>query len=122
MSLDFSLLGPETVVECYCSDCNHKHTRITREEFFSSNITHNLGAMFEEAGAYQILWRGEGMTARDASPVLEEAFKLMLADPDRFMAFDAENGWGVYENAIRFLKGVIEACREYPGATIACDR
>lgn len=69
----------------------------TEEESFWKNITHNLGQMAEEAGIYGILWHPEENNVNrvgDMIAPLENGIHQMKADPSRFKAFDASNGWG----------------------------
>ena len=122
MSLDFYLHTREKVSEeCVCPTCWTSHkTEEAPRTLYSRNITHNLGRMFDDAGAYQILWHGDGMAAKDVIEPLKAAHKLMLADPERFKKFNASNGWGLYEHALDFLTDVIRACEENPEGIIHC--
>ena len=75
-------------------------------EVYWANITHNLNDMAEEAGIYKHLWRPDEVGIKVACELilpLERGLALMKLDPERFKAFDAENGWGVYNRLdIRF--------------------
>ena len=123
MSLDLYLNAPEGAeVPCVCTTCDNKHTRTDRPEYFRRNITHNLGGMFDEAGVYEILWRGDGLVAKDVLPKLAGALATMRAEPDRFKAFNAENGWGTYDGALAFLSAVVRACEEFPEGVLRCCR
>lgn len=122
MSLDLSLLGEPRTVPCRCERCDHEHEREDRERFYDANITHNLARMFDEAGIYQILWHGDDLVAGDVLPRLEAALVEMRADPERFRAFEPTNKWGSYEDAMAFLRRVIEMCREHPTARLRCSR
>ena len=122
MSLDFYLEGDEKDHECVCRESYNKHNNRYRETFFSTNITHNLGPMFNEADVYKILWHGDGMIAGEVLPKLETALMLMRADPPRFKKHNAPNGWGLYENAVPWLAEIVAACREYPQGVLRCSR
>jgi len=92
---------------------------------YDANITHNLGKMAREAGIYEHLWRPEeiGIThARDLVAPLSEGVERMEADPEHFRKFNAPNGWGRYENLLRFVRQYIEACQENPDATVTACR
>jgi len=92
---------------------------------YASNITHNLGRMAEEAGIYQHLWRPEEIgvtTAGELIEPLERGLAALKAEPDRFRAFDAPNGWGRYEHFVPFVAQYLDACRENPDATVNADR
>lgn len=94
-------------------------------EVYESNITHNLGRMAAEAGIYTHLWRPEEIGATKAEQLIEPlatGLALLKSDPERFSAFNAKNGWGVYENFIPFVEQYLNACRENPDATIRVSR
>jgi hypothetical protein len=94
-------------------------------EVYDSNITHNLGPMAEAAGLYEPLWHPERsgiLCAMDLMPLLQNGIKAMEAEPDRFIALEPENKWGTYEGFLRFLKGLLDACRENPDAVVSVSR
>lgn len=131
MSLDFYLLGPTAVSPCPSTtvvyegcfgDYHLVHTQTNTPKLFRANITHNLNSMFDRAGLYDILWRGDGLIAGDVLPRLEEGLKLMLSNRSTFEALAPSNGWGNYDGALRFLLDIIRACTQYPEATISCSR
>lgn len=105
MSLDLSLI---------CGCC--------KRAAFETNITHNLGKMFRDAGVYDILWHGDDRRAGEQVAALEAAVTMMEADPERFSALSASNGWGTYEQALPWLREVVTAFKEYPDATLRCSR
>jgi len=99
---------------------------------YSSNITHNLGAM---AGAvelsngmtlYHVLWRPdeqEGLKyAKDIWRLLDEGWNILLADPGRFMTYNPENGWGSYEGLCNFVYKYRNACWDNPDAELSISR
>lgn len=122
MSLDITFLSKETEQkECYHCGSTYE----TRGELHWQNITHNLGSMAEEAGFYQALWRGEEIgvdTPEKLLHFLDTGIRLMKSDPDRFKKFDADNGWGTYDQFLPWLEELIVACREYPDAIISRSR
>lgn len=92
---------------------------------FDTNITHNLGTMAEEAGIYYALWRPEEKgyeKASDIIPILEKGLADLKEKPDFFRTFNSSNGWGIYENFVPFVEGVLEACKQYPNAKISVSR
>lgn len=94
-------------------------------DVYWANITHNLNTMAREAGLYKALWRPEDIPinkAGDLVPLLEEGLERLKADPTRFRKFNAENGWGVYENLVEFVEKYLRACKENPSATIRVSR
>lgn len=125
MSLDVTLYGEESEVTCRCSECGNEHVHKKREKLYSSNITHNLGAMAEEAGIYMHLWRPEEIRITKASQLIEPlrtGLELVKSDPERFKKHDAANGWGTYEHFVPWLKEYLEACVKHPEATVRADR
>ncbi len=95
------------------------------DEVFSSNITHNLNGMAEEAGIYKHLWRPEELgivKARELIEPLNMGLALMRADPPRFEKFNAPNGWGLYKHFLPWVAAYARACAEYPDADVKVSR
>lgn len=125
MSLDFYLVGPSKRVECYCRECGHKHKKLEHETFFSINITHNLGNMADAAGIYKALWRPEEIGAKKAKAIiaiLDKGLEELESRPDFYKQYNSQNGWGLYENFVPFVREVITACKKYPNARIEVSR
>jgi len=100
-------------------------TAMRPTEVHWDNITHNLGRMAKEAGIYYHLWRPEeiGITiARDLVEPLSYGLQILRARPDHFRQFDAENGWGRYENLVEFVQRYYAACMANPDAEISVSR
>ena len=98
-----------------------------RHVLFSSNITHNLNKMAEAAGIYQAIWRPEEIfldqpRAKDIEPYLYLGIKELASNPEKYKQFDAPNGWGTYEDLLRFLKEYYWACLMTPEAFIEACR
>ncbi len=92
---------------------------------YHRNITHNLGRMAEAAGIYQVMWRPEEIgitTAAQLIQPLADGLALLKSDPDLFRKFNPENGWGHYEGLIQFTEEYLEACKQYPMATVSVSR
>lgn len=87
------------------------------------NMTWNVGGMYrlalpsteDRAAGLPGL---DGLRAEVASPLLRAASKAMAEDPERFRALEPENGWGSYEGALRYLRGILAACEDHPWATV----
>jgi hypothetical protein len=100
-------------------------TEVKPTEVYSANITHNLGRMADEAGIYEHLWRPEEIGITKASQLiepLENGLALMKSDPGRFKAFDATNGWGLYEHFVPWIEEYLEACKDHPEAEVSASR
>ena len=140
MSLDVSLYRNYLV-----SYDEGKTLEPRREEVYSANITHNLGKMAEEAGIYEALWRPHRLKPgydipeddhkaewayEDANPVraheiieiIEKGLEDLKARPNHYKQFNSPNGWGMYENFVRFVDKYLTALKEFPEAQVECDR
>lgn len=125
MSLDVYLRGPYEEFPCRCRECENEHTTTGRESYYSANITHNLGSMAKAAGIYQALWRPEELNITKAVKLVEPLRKgldLLINDPVKFSKFNSENGWGLYEHFVPFVKNYLDACEKYPDATVMVSR
>ena len=94
-------------------------------EVFAANITHNLGGMASEAGIYGVVWRPEENGIEKAGQLLvplRKAIAEMEADPERFKAYNADNGWGLYRDFLPWLRKLLSACEEYPNAAVEASR
>ena len=114
MSLDVTLTSPR------CPTCGHPEY-----EYFSANITHNLGKMAEEAGVYKACWRPEEVGITKAAQLIEplrNGIAQMKADPARFEKHNAPNGWGLYEHFVPWLERYLAACEEHPDAEVNVSR
>jgi len=94
-------------------------------EFFSANITHNLNTMADWAGIYFTCWRPDEkgyFYAKDLIQDLELGLKDLKGNPEFFKKYDAENGWGTYEDFVPWVEEYLNACKRYPKALIAVSR
>jgi hypothetical protein len=92
---------------------------------YESNITHNLGKMADAAGVYQHLWRPEevGVThARQLIEPLTDGLKRLQDEPEKFTPLNPPNGWGNYDGLVAFVRKYLEACKQYPDATVRVSR
>ena len=111
MSLSVSLKDPTSSYDC--------------DDLYWTNITHNLGEMADQAGIYKAMWRPEETgirTAKDLIPILETGLADLKARPKHFEQFNASNGWGLYKHFVPFVEEYLEACKEYPEATVHASR
>lgn len=115
------------------------------EELYSANITHNLNTMADEAGIYEALWRPHrlrsgynipdgdhesewkfedacNITASEIIPLLEKGLADLKARPEHFKQFDSPNGWGTYVHFVPFVEEYLNACKQYPDATVIVSR
>jgi len=115
------------------------------EEVYSANITHNLGKMAGEAGIYEALWRphrlkpgydileddhraewayedANSVKAHEIIEIIEKGLEDLRARPNHYKQFNSSNGWGMYENFVRFVDKYLIALKEFPEAQVECDR
>lgn len=96
-----------------------------RDNLYEANITHNLGAMAEEAGIYRCLWYPDeiGITkARELIDPLREGLHRLKMDPEKYKAFNPKNGWGNYDGLVWFVSNYLNACYENPDADVSVSR
>lgn len=100
-------------------------TAVRKTTVYDANITHNLSKMADEAGIYMHLWRPEEIGVTEARQLIEplrNGLALLKSDPQRFEAFNAQNGWGLYEHFVPFVEKYLKACEENPDATVRVSR
>ena len=98
---------------------------VETNEVYSANITHNLNTMATEAGIYEYLWRPDEIGVTHATELIEplrQGLHKLKSEPEKYKKFNPDNGWGTYEGLIRFVENYLNACYEYPNATIEVDR
>lgn len=91
-------------------------------EIFWRNITHNLSPMWRKAGVYEALYNSEGKKAGELYVTLEKGLHHMTYHAEEYRALNPSNGWGNYEGALAFLKDVMDACNENPGAIVRISK
>lgn len=102
---------------------------------FNYNITHNLGAMAravvldkdleEPLTLYHVLWRPEDfdlLLAHEIADHLNVGYKMLMAEPEKYKAFNPQNGWGSYEGLVAFVLSYRDACWENPFAEVRASR
>lgn len=94
------------------------------ETVYHAYITHNLTAMADKAGLYEMLWRPDEVGISKAADLIEplgEGLARLEANPDGYRELNPKNGWGSYEGLVRFTRDYLDACKQYPDADVyAC--
>ena len=88
------------------------------------NITHNLNKMADAIGLYEVLWKPDeiGITyAFQMIPFLEKGIKKLKENPEKYKTFNAPNGYGKYEDLVRFCDSVLHWCNKYPDSVIEAN-
>ena len=117
MSLDFYIESPLKKKHCECRECGDEHEHWTSDQYFSRNITHNLGRMAQEAGIYDALWHPENLNitrAGDLAPIIHAGLEKMEDNPEHYKQFNSPNGWGLYEHFVPFVRACFAACEDNP--------
>ena len=100
-------------------------TEYKGEILYSDNITHNLTAMATAAGIYKPLWRPEEIGIKQAhqlTPLLEQGIKVLTENKNDMLKHNAPNGWGKYEDFLRFVSEYLDATKKWPAATVEVSR
>jgi hypothetical protein len=90
-------------------------------EVFSANCTHNLSRMAQEAGIRDAVWAPELNGIERAEHLIDpvkRGIETLEGDPERFKAFNPENGWGTYESLLEFLRSILDAALRWPEASV----
>jgi hypothetical protein len=101
------------------------YIHVDGEEVYSSGITHNLTNMADEADLYQYLWRPEELSIKTANQLIEPlriGLHTLKSEPNRFKPFNPYNGWGSYDDLVKFVIGYLDACYKYPDGQISVCR
>jgi hypothetical protein len=126
MSLDIYLKETIKVSEsCRCECCGHEHTEDYYPEVGRFNVTHSLAPMAYALGIYQAIWLPEEIeieTAKKMIPILEKALSKMMKDPEKYKAFNPDNGWGSFDGFYKFLGEYLFCCIQNPDAKIEVSR
>lgn len=107
MSLDVMLIGAE-------GKC-----------LYEANITHNLSGMAKEAGVYDCLWRPDENGISRASQIIEPltaGLARLATEKARFEQFNAPNGWGLWKNFVPWCADYLQACKDFPDASVEVSR
>ena len=98
---------------------------------YSDNITHNLGEMANHVKLnngltlYHVLWRPDekGLYfAREISELLDEAWNILMSEPNFYKTFNPKNGWGSYDGLVKFVYDYRNACWDNPDAELSVSR
>ena len=100
---------------------------------FTQNITHNLGKMAsavvvdseKSLTLYNILWRPDEsgfVKASEISDYLDLGWNILLSDPEKYMKYNPENGWGSYDGLCDFVYKYRNACWDNPEAELRISR
>jgi len=115
-----------TIRSAPCAHCGHG------AESFQWNCTYNVSPMVHAAAMTAGLTEEEypggsllaGIEGRagDYAPRLARIIAALDADPERFRAMDAPNGWGTYDNLVPALRELLAALQERADWTVTTWR
>lgn len=92
------------------------------KEVYSTNITHNLNKMADEAGIYKCLWHPEELNftkAYQVIPSLSIGLAKLATEKGYYEKFDSPNGWGKWKDFVPFCAEYLQACKDNPEAEIS---
>ncbi len=92
---------------------------------YTANITHNLVPMANAAGVFLQLWRPETIGIKEARQLiwpLRDAIARLQTNPEHFWQFNPANGWGSYNVLVTFIRDYLQACEQFPDATVSVSR
>ena len=98
------------------------------ESGYSANITHNLNRMADAVSEdfYKAIWRPEELfdnpKAKDIIDIIQCGLVELVLNPGKYKEFNASNGWGKYENFVRFVIEYHEALKESLESPIVVSR
>lgn len=81
--------------------------------------------MAKEAGIDQALWHPEDVrieVAGDMTASIYPGYMDITERPEYYRQFDAENGWGTYDDFIPWLDKLLNACQKWPNAEVRAYR
>ena len=94
-------------------------------DVYEFNITHNLGAMAKEAQLYNVMWRPDESSIKEAGELvghLQFGLGLLRANPKHFKKLNPKNGRGDYDYLVKTVNNYLLACKKYPKARIEVSR
>lgn len=87
------------------------------------NISFNLKEMFNWTFDCDY-WvdKLEFKTGKEINPLINRAISKMIDYPETAKSFNSYNGWGVYSDALNFLKELEKECNTYKNAYLEISR
>ncbi len=101
------------------------------EEYWSANITHNLGIMARQipvgsTSLYMAVWRPEEIFRYPTTNVmltfLVKGINYMVCHRKELLPYEPDNGWGTYDGFMKFLLDYKQACEDNPDCLIEVYR
>lgn len=92
------------------------------QELFSKNYTHNVAPMWQKAGVYDALYMSDGCHAGEFIEILRAGVAHMEANFAEYEKLNPPNKWGSAITALPWLKEVLAAFEQNPGAIIQVSK
>ncbi len=86
------------------------------------NEQEEAGNYHGPGGAFEIERNLPPVHARDLIQPLRDGLAKMQGDPERFKAFNPENGWGSYAGFVPWVADYLAACERWPNAVVRVSR
>ena len=91
-------------------------------EVYDATITYNLTDMYYRAiDREQGLRKLDGMTCKDALPIINNAITDMIENKDEYEQMNPPNGWGMYDGLLKEFREMRNACEENPDGIFYTD-
>ena len=71
------------------------------------------------------MWRPDEIKITKAKELIEplrQGLHNLKSEPESYMKFNPENGWGSYDGLVEFVESYLNACYEYPDADVEVSR
>jgi hypothetical protein len=101
----------------------------------SFNITHNLGEMASHCNLYEPLWRpyrlfniseddeyDTTILAKDIVEYVEKGYKLLVDNKEDLLQYESSNGYGKYNDLVKFTRRYIDCLKKFPNSRISISR
>jgi len=82
------------------------------------NITWNVRDLIKAASGWDIKNEENNGTAEEIGMLIQKGIFALETNPDTYKHLESPNGWGTIEGTLRFFKGFLEVCKEYPYAYV----
>lgn len=132
MSLDISIIYKEPKQSNYFLEHPYSYDKLSEQDKnnynesdrWHANITHNLGNMAShvpikigllDTDLYIVLWRPEKIgikTINNLLPLLVKGIYYMIDHRIELEQYNAPNGWGTYNDFMKFLLNLKQACED----------
>jgi hypothetical protein len=123
-NLDVFLEGDVYTTNCRCSDCGNNHRKTERKEYYWATVSNCHRELARAAEVYTAVWEPNtaGSTvAKQLIVPLTIGLAELEVHPEKFESIARRSvcaPYGGYQSFVHFIQGYLQACIEYPDATV----